>query len=416
MKNIVIIGGGTAGWLTALMVNKFWNDSNVTVIESSKIGILGAGEGGTSNFGKILSILEINQKDFFEKTGSSLKNALQLINWNGDGRVVLHPFTGEQSSQLSLIKTYAYHFDAKLVSKYFKEIALKRGVNWIDGEITKINNTNETINTLELLDGKIINLDFVFDCSGFARLITGGIHNEEWIDYSEYLLANKAFGFFLPQANIITDKTITQTKVEAMNAGWMFEIPLQHRLGCGYVFNDKYISVEDAKLEIQERLGTEIQIQKIFDFKPGTYKRSWIGNSISIGLSYSFIEPLEATALMTTIMQLKRLSDVGFDESYRDRFNIWCNEINEQNMLFIRYHYLSEKDDTKFWRDVQSMPIPTKLKSILNENGSIIPQNNLELLKTLNLSETSVNELTFLVSNYNTIFRKNKKIKQKELI
>jgi tryptophan halogenase len=416
MKNIVIIGGGTAGWLTALMVNKFWNDSNVTVIESSKIGILGAGEGGTSNFGKILSILEINQKDFFEKTGSSLKNALQLINWNGDGRVVLHPFTGEQSSQLSLIKTYAYHFDAKLVSKYFKEIALKRGVNWIDGEITKINNTNETINTLELLDGKIINLDFVFDCSGFARLITGGIHNEEWIDYSEYLLANKAFGFFLPQTNIITDKTITQTKVEAMNAGWMFEIPLQHRLGCGYVFNDKYISVEDAKLEIQERLGTEIQIQKIFDFKPGTYKRSWIGNSISIGLSYSFIEPLEATALMTTIMQLKRLSDVGFDESYRDRFNIWCNEINEQNMLFIRYHYLSEKDDTKFWRDVQSMPIPTKLKSILNENGSIIPQNNLELLKTLNLSETSVNELTFLVSNYNTIFRKNKKIKQKELI
>lgn len=416
MKNIVIIGGGTAGWLTALMVNKFWNDSNVTVIESSKIGILGAGEGGTSNFGKILSILEINQKDFFEKTGSSLKNALQLINWNGDGRVVLHPFTGEQSSQLSLIKTYAYHFDAKLVSKYSKEIALKRGVNWIDGEITKINNTNETINTLELLDGKIINLDFVFDCSGFARLITGGIHNEEWIDYSEYLLANKAFGFFLPQTNIITDKTITQTKVEAMNAGWMFEIPLQHRLGCGYVFNDKYISVEDAKLEIQERLGTEIQIQKIFDFKPGTYKRSWIGNSISIGLSYSFIEPLEATALMTTIMQLKRLSDVGFDESYRDRFNIWCNEINEQNMLFIRYHYLSEKDDTKFWRDVQSMPIPTKLKSILNENGSIIPQNNLELLKTLNLSETSVNELTFLVSNYNTIFRKNKKIKQKELI
>lgn len=416
MKKIIIIGGGTAGWLTALVVNKFWKNTNVTVIESSKIGILGAGEGGTPNFGKILSLLDINQKDFFDNTGSTIKNGLEFINWNGDGRIAKHPFMGEEPSELSQTKSYAYHFDAKLVSNYLKDVAIERGVNWIDGEIVKINNTEENIDSLELLDGRVIHLNFIFDCSGFARLITGKTHKEEWVDYSKYLLINKAFGFFLPQEKNVTIKDRTQTKLVAMKYGWMFEIPLQHRLGCGYVFNNSYTSLEDAKTEVEEKLGTNIKIQKVFDFKPGTYKRSWIGNSISVGLSFSFIEPLEATSLMSTIMQLKRLIDTNFDEEYKDRFNKWCEEINEQNMMFIRYHYLTERYDTQFWRDAQSLPLPEKLMTLLNENKSIKPITNLELLKSFNLSETSINELTFFVSNYNTIFRKNKKIIKKELI
>jgi len=416
MKKVVIIGGGTAGWLTALVVNKFWKNVDVTLIESSKIGILGAGEGGTSNFGKMLSLLEIDQTDFFNKTGSSIKNGLEFINWNGDGRIAKHPLMGKQPSELLQSISYAYHFDAKMVSKYLREIAISRGVKWIDDDIVKINNRNEIINSLDLLNNGKINLDFIFDCSGFARLITGKIHKEDWIDYSEYLLVNKAFGFFLPQENKITIKDRTQTKLEALKYGWMFQIPLQHRLGCGYVFSDKYTSVEDAKVEVETKLGHQISIQKVFDFNPGTFKRSWIGNSISIGLSFSFIEPLEATSLMTTIMQLKRLLDVEFNENYRDRFNQWSSEINEQNMLFIRYHYLTERDDTQFWKDAQSTPIPTKLKLILNENKSINSKNDVELLNSFELKESSTNELPFAVSNYTTIFRKNKKIIKKELL
>jgi tryptophan halogenase len=196
----------------------------------------------------------------------------------------------------------------------------------------------------------------------------------------------------------------------------MFRIPLQHRWGCGYAFNDNYISVGDAKKEIEDYLGKEVTLQKVFNFKPGTHKRSWIGNSISIGLSYGFIEPLEATALMSTIMQLKRLIDFEFNDELKERYNKWCYEINEQNLCFIRYHYLSEREDTPFWRDCVKMPIPTKLKNILDENNFLIPKTNSELVQALELEEVSPNELTFFVNNYSTIFRKNKKVLKKELI
>ena len=414
MKKIVIIGGGASAWLTALVVNKFWKDTDVTLIESSKIGILGAGEGGTPNFGRMLALLDINQKEFFEKTGSTLKGGLDLYNWTGQNELMRHLFTGDEPN--SFTNQYAYHFDARLVAKYFKEIATSRGVKCIDDEVIGINNNGETITNLELKDSGTIDLDFVFDCSGFARLIIDGIHNEEWVDYSKYLLLNKAFGYFLPQEDNVTFGDKTFTEVIAMSSGWMFRIPLQHRWGCGYAFNDNYISVEDAKKEIEDYLGKEVTLQKVFNFKPGTHKRSWIGNSISIGLSYGFIEPLEATALMSTIMQLKRLIDFEFNDELKERYNKWCYEINEQNLCFIRYHYLSEREDTPFWRDCVKMPIPTKLKNILDENNFLIPKTNSELVQALELEEVSPNELTFFVNNYSTIFRKNKKVLKKELI
>ena len=414
MKKVVIVGGGTAGWLTALVVNKFWKNTKVTLIESSKIGILGAGEGGTPNFGGILSLLDINQTEFFNRTGSTAKAGLEFINWTGNGITSKHLFTGEEPNPFR--KHYAYHFDARLVAEYFKEIAISRGVDWIDGNVIKINNDDETIINLELDDNSVIDLDFVFDCSGFARIIIDNVHSEQWVSYSDYLLLNKAFGFFLPQTNKYKTTDRTFSKMISMDAGWMFQIPLQHRWGCGYVFNEKYKSVEEAKSEIENYLEEQIKIQKIFDFKPGTHKRSWIGNSISIGLSYGFIEPLEATSLMSTIMQLKRLIDCEFDEDYKDMFNKWCYQINEQNLIFIRYHYLCERMDTPFWNDSFNMPIPSKLKKILDDNNNLIPKNDFELLEALELEEVSENELTFFVNNYSMIFRKNKKLLKQELI
>jgi len=416
MKNVVIIGGGTAGWATALSVQKFWKDTKVTLIESSKIGILGAGEGGTSNFGLFLKLLDINVKEFLEKTGSTTKNGLQLINWTHKGSESEHLFH-QNNKQTNDVRSYsAFHFDARKVSEYFKNIALGRGVNWIDGEVIKINNTNEIINNIELSNGEIINLDFVFDCSGFARLIISGVHKESWIDYSEYLLVNKAFGFFLPQMKSISYKDLTHTYLCAMNCGWMFQIPLQHRLGCGYAFNDKYVSVEDAKKEVEEHLGHEITIQKVFDFKAGTFKRSWIGNSISIGLSYGFLEPLEATSLMSTIIQLKRLIDFEFDTSYRDMFNKICAETNEQNMMFVRYHYLNERLDTEFWKDAYNAPIPTKLKSILDNDNKLTLKNDTDLLKSFEFEYWTEDKLPFLIYNYDMVYKKNKKGKFKNII
>lgn len=414
MKNVVIIGGGTAGWLTALVVNKFWKDTSVTLIESSKIGILGAGEGGTSNFGKMLSLLEINQQDFFKRTKSTVKGGLHLHNWTGNNELTKHLFFGEGPNDFN--KVYAYHFDSKLVAEYFKEIALVRGVNWIDGEVDKINNTNEIVNNIKLKNGELIDLDFVFDCSGFARLIIDGVHNEEWVSYSSYLMMNKAFTFFLPQNNGFTMEDNTFTNTISMDAGWMFQIPLQHRWGCGYVFNTKYKTIEEGKAEVEKYVGQEIEIRKVFDINPGTHKKSWIGNSISIGLSYGFIEPLEATSLMSTIMQLKRLIDIKFNEEHKNHYNKWCYQINEQNLNFIRYHYLCERDDTAFWRECTKMPLPPKLAKILDSNKQLIPKTDLELLNALGLEGVNTNELTFFVNNYSIIFWKNKKKQIKELI
>jgi len=414
MKKVVIIGGGTAGWLTSLVVNKFWKNTNVTLVESSKIGILGAGEGGTSNFGKMLSLLDINQNEFFEKTKSTVKGGLHLYNWTGNDELSKHLFFGDGPSEIN--KSYAYHFDARLVAQYFKEIAISRGVNWVDGEVDEIKNENGIISELHLKDGRTIDLDFVFDCSGFAKIIIDGVHKEEWIGYSDYLMMNKALAFFLPQENKYQLNDKTYTEMVSMDCGWMFKIPLQHRWGCGYVFNDKYISVEDAKKEVEKLLGHEVTLQKVFDFNPGTHKRSWIGNSISIGLSYGFIEPLEATSLMSTIMQLKKLIDLNFDEQYVERYNKWCYQINEQNLNFIRYHYLCERDDTQFWKDCTSMPVPSKLKKILDKNNSITVRSDMELLSSFELEDITPNELTFFVNNYLTIFRKNRKVLKKELI
>jgi tryptophan halogenase len=227
---------------------------------------------------------------------------------------------------------------------------------------------------------------------------------------------NKSFGFFLPQNKKYTIDDKEYTRLTSMKYGWMWQVPLQHRWGCGYVFNDNYISVEEAKKEVENFIGQEIKIQKVFDFKPGRYERSWIGNSVSIGLSYGFLEPLEATSLMSIIMQLKKLIDVEFDESYKNEYNTFCSEVLEQNMLFTRYHYLCERNDTQFWRDCVNMPIPKKLKGILDLNNNLIPKSNFEFIEMLGLEETKPHEITFFPYSYHTINRKNKRVIKKELI
>jgi tryptophan halogenase len=416
MKKIVIIGGGAAGWLTALIVNKFWKNTEVRLIESSKIGILGAGEGSTPNFGFFLSKLGINHDDFFNETNATVKNGLHMQNWTGDNTNLYHMFTGEPPDMMGTMKNLGYHFDARLVAKFFKKIALERGVICIDDEVSKINNLNENITSIELKEGNVIDLDLIFDCSGFARLTSKAINNQEWESYSKYLLVNKALGFFLPQKNKYTINDNTLTKVVAMDYGWLFSIPLQHRWGCGYAFNDTYTSVENVKKEIENHLGHEIEIQKVFDFNPGTFKRSWIGNSISLGLAYSFIEPLEATSLMTTIMQLRKLIEIDFNEESKENYNTFCYETNEQNSIFIRYHYLNEKLDSPFWRDAYNMPIQPKLKKILDANNYPIPTNDIELANFMELKELSYTQLPFYVNNYRTIYVKNKKSLKKEII
>jgi len=376
MRKVVIIGGGTAGWLTALFMEKFWKESEITVIASSKIGILGAGEGTTPNFPGVISKLAINEDDFIKKTGSSKKYGIDFVNWRGDGHSFLHNFQKDE-------RQYAFHFDAALVAKYFQEVSLNRGVKYIDSFVKGFNENEKAITQVILDDNTSVDCDFIFDCSGFERLVIGKLFKTNWISYEKDLICNSAFAFFLPQKNSNIANEKTWTKAIAMKNGWVWGAPLQHRWGCGYVYSDKYATFEEVLKETEEYYQQPINVVKQFKFNPGTYEKYWVKNCVAIGLASSFLEPLEATSLMTSITFLKWLKDLNWDEKNRDEFNERMFNVNEQNMLFVRHHYNCDRDDTKFWTDYKLNTQPQKLLDLYDENGKFTSPNEESLVKHL---------------------------------
>jgi tryptophan halogenase len=407
MKKIVVVGGGTVGWLTALFVQKFWVDTDITLIASSKIGILGAGEGTTPNFPGILSKLGINLEDFEKKTGTTKKYGIEFINWKGDGKIFKHNFQVDE-------RLYAYHFDARLVAKYLEETSIGKGIKVIDSLIVGFNENKKGINEIILDDGNIVDCDFIFDCSGFQHLIIGKHFKTEWKSYEKDLVCNSAIAFFLPQDNPNIQNEKTWTKGIAMKNGWIWGAPLKHRWGCGYVFSDKYTNVDEVLKEAEEYYGRKIEIVKHFKFKTGTYEKYWVKNCVAIGLASSFLEPMEATSLMTSIMFLKGLLEYNFDETYRDIYNEKMLDYNEQNLLFVRHHYTCDREDTQFWIDYKNNPLPEKLLKLYDSNGRFnVPNNNLKVKEKI---AHELNISNFNWDSWNTVHRGKNKIYNNTLV
>jgi tryptophan halogenase len=388
MKNVVILGGGTAGWLTALYLNKHWKDISITLIESSEIGILGAGEGSTQLFTQLLRELNIDEKDFINQTNSTIKIGIDFERWRNDNSKYTNYFIDDWAlnDMLNLYdlnyytqinSAYAYHFDARLVAEYFKNISIQRGVNHIDTIVTDIKlDINNNVELLCLNNNTTIKVDFIFDCSGFARNIIGKTYKSEWMDYTEFLKVNSAIPFFLPQTD---NSKVTKTRAIAMKYGWMWQIPLQNRWGCGYIFDNHYINSAEAKIEVEELLGYQIESNRTIEFNPGSFKDVWIGNCIAIGLSSGFLEPLEATSIMTTILQLDRLKKY-WDSNNINQYNIEVQSINEENMAFIYYHYMCDRNDTDFWKQYNSRHIhPNILNKVINGDKDFIINDEIEL-------------------------------------
>ena len=410
MKKVVIVGGGTAGWLTALYAQRFWKMNDITLIESSKIGILGAGEGSTPNFPGIIADLGIDENDFIIKTDTVLKKGIDFVNWSPDkSSEFLHDF-----GKLNNNKVYGYHFNARLVAEYFKNIALERGINWIDSVIMGFNkDSDDNIKDIKLETGDIISTDFVFDCSGFARLVIGNEYKSEWISYGDQLTTNSAIAFFEPMDNTFELREQANTKCIAMDAGWMWRIPTRGRYGNGYAFSDKYISVDEAKAEVEAYLGRPIEIVKTFKYEAGHFKESWAKNCIAIGLSSGFLEPLEATAVMTLIMSLQfidKLGDSRFENQHHiESYNEYMEDINKQNMLFVRYHYHCYRNDTPFWKELYDMKLPDGLAKLLENDKVLHIQSGDEIMNTIGCKEFPV----FSIYSYRCIWRgHNQKIKK----
>lgn len=421
---IVVAGGGTAGWLTALYAKHICPKDNVTLIESEDIGILGAGEGSTPQLPWILYALGISENELIQYANATFKMGISFENWRGDGKKYMHsfgvsdsnlsvynytktknkltiglpdngqqytyintiangdtiddislvakmaygnksPFTNENGN-INFVSNYSYHFDASLLAKFLRMKAEERGIKRIEGKITDI--ISNKIGGVGLIkcDDIEIKTDFVFDCTGFARLFIGKHFDTEWKSYSDKLKVNTAIPFFLPKSDTLPP----YTKAIAMKYGWMWQIPLQNRWGCGYVFDDKYINVEQAKKEVEEIVGQEIKINKVIPFDAGRYVTPWVKNCISIGLSSTFTEPIEATSIWLIITQLRNLSSDLIHNMHEDEiydYNQMIGTACDTTTDFLQFHYFTDRNDTDFWKDYQkASTLSPKMKRRLN--------------------------------------------------
>jgi len=399
LDKIVIVGGGTAGWLSALYLNRKFKNSKITLIESDEIGILGAGEGTTGNIVKFLNQLGISEDDMINNCEATFKTGIDFENWTEAGSSYYHPIDYKPGGQ-----GYAYHFNARLLAKYLKSLAIERGVIWVEGIITEpiVDETNIIIGLKTI--NSTIDATFVVDCTGFKRLLIGNHYKSNWISYEDHLKVNTAIPFFLPTDSL---NIRTTTKSIAMKCGWMWQIPLQSRKGCGYIFDSTEISEEDAKKEIIEFVGADVTFNKSIKFKPGSYENVWIENCVAIGLSGGFLEPLEATSIMTAILQLEVLCEVVSDKINVEKYNKFVRCVNTENMIFIYYHYLTKRTDTNFWKKVLDTAnvLPPPLDLLIDSSFNFRPK------KELNDIFEDDASVTFGNFSYDII---NKGIKQKQ--
>jgi tryptophan halogenase len=412
---IAVIGGGSAGYLSALLFKKHYPEYEVTVIDSSKIGILGAGEGTTPLFYDTLKSLEISIEDFIKETKATVKNGIKFINWGTEKDFYFHAFHKEEIENIyldnkhkenisnkktlnkikkeSLFLSYtgltnknldsinlpavcsysnnvysekhAWHVDARLLAIFLNKQSISRGINVIDGVVDNIyfNEKNE-IKSLNI-NNKILEFDFFVDSSGFNRLIIGNHYKSEWISASKTLPCDSALAFFM-----YDQEPMMHTESIAMDYGWSWRIPLQHRFGCGYVYDSKYITKEQAIEEVKRKFGNNVEIINHFKFDPGYYNNPLIKNCLSVGLASSFFEPLEATSIHTSILMCKRFINlysneyfINNNEDIANKYNKEINDFNKNIISFLYFHYMTNKKNTVFWKNFTiNNIIPEKTK------------------------------------------------------
>lgn len=398
---IVIVGGGTAGWVAALQISKIYKDlHDVTLIESSSIGIIGAGESSTGALRGIINN-EIwdygcNEFDFMNFAKATPKLAILHKNWRGDNTEYLAPIdtatdeidTGtnlllaayiangapmqmasingrlesaglssfyREDGVIKSINRHAYNFDARLAAKYLEKIC-GNSIKKIDAKVLDIKfRENGFVKSLLLDNGNVIETDFVIDASGFARLFPKAM-NIPWIDYPELTL-DSAMPFILPYPKDYKLRLVATSW--AQKNGWMWQIPKGDDLGNGYAYDSRFTSDEDAQREIETLLGQEIQPIKFLKYRPGKLKNVWNKNVLSIGLSASFLEPLEATSVHGTIIQLnlfiftylKENLERTMNDSSIKSYNRSISKMLDDFKNFIAIHYCNGRADTDFWKN-----------------------------------------------------------------
>lgn len=414
-NKFVIVGGGTAGWIAAsILAREFSPDQyQIELVESEEIGTIGVGESTIPPFLELLQNLEIDEKDFIQKTQASFKLGIEFVDWKQKEETYFHPFGGitagmeeylfynlwlksqTQNEKLllqdysccstmakhnkfflpqSAPKTpieearYALHLDAKLVAQYLRNYAEGKGVKRVEGRVTKVEqDASGNIKQLLLDDSTLVNGDFFIDCTGFHALLIEKTLGVDYVDWSDYLPCDRAVVMQTHNAG----EVLPYTRATARDHGWTWRIPLQSRTGNGYVYASKYCSDDEAVATLKNAVdGEPLTDPKIIPFKTGVRKEIWKNNCLSLGLASGFIEPLESTAIHLVVRGMihfmRHFPANGCADAFVGEYNRRMSADYEEIRDFIVLHYcLTEREDTEFWRYCKNMKIPESLRRVI---------------------------------------------------
>jgi tryptophan halogenase len=424
IRKIVIVGGGTAGWMAAAAFARMLKtpDISIQVIESDAIGIVGVGEATIPHILHFNRLLGLDEDEFVRKTQATFKLGIEFVNWGRLGQNYIHPFgpygvnmeglhfhhfwlryarsasaPDIDSYNLQILAaragkfqrpepnlpgsplqtiSYAFHFDAALYAKYLREFAVANGVTRTEGKITRVQQHSESgfVESVTLESGVTIPGDLFIDCSGFRGLLTEQTLRSGYDDWGAYLPCDRA----VARACRKVGDPIPHTRATAKTAGWQWRIPLQSRTGNGHVYCSEYLPDDAALDSLNADLdGEPISEPNFLRFRAGIRRKPWNKNVVALGLASGFLEPLESTSIHLIQTAIARLMtnfpDKSFNQPDIDYYNRRTRLEFEQVRDFIILHYhATERDDSPFWNYCRTMEIPQSLAeriAIYRENA-----------------------------------------------
>ncbi|MDO9194642.1 MAG: tryptophan 7-halogenase, partial [Undibacterium sp.] len=412
IKNIVIVGGGTAGWMTATALSTLLRGKyNIRLVESDEIGIIGVGEATIPMIQRFNKVAGIDENEFLKETNGTFKLGIEFVNWGKLGDRYMHGFgnigqdlwtvrfdqywqkmrrigkadnleaysitrmaakankfmpapTDMVNSPLNDI-AYAYHFDASLYARYLRKLCESRGVIRTEGKIGQVSlrEADGHVEAVVLDSGERIVGELFIDCSGMRALLIEGALKTGYEDWMHWLPCDRALAVPCESAATL----LPYTRSTAHKAGWQWRIPLQNRIGNGHVYSSQFIGDDEAQATLLANLdGKPLADPRLIKFNTGMRKQGWNRNVIAIGLSSGFLEPLESTSIHLIQSAISRLielfPDQGFDPVVINEYNRQSRFEYERIRDFIILHYkLNQRDDSPFWKACAEMAVPDSL-------------------------------------------------------
>lgn len=424
VRRVVIVGGGTAGWMTAAGLSKSLGPVlDITLVESDVIGTVGVGEAVIPLIKSFHALLELDEAEFMKAVNGTFKLGIEFENWGQLGDSYFHPFgptgveawaaqfhhywlkarrQGQENDALRRFSLeasmasagkftlasdpqpqFAYHFDASLYARLLRRLSEDNGVRRVEGKVVDVDVHPDSghIQSVQMESGETIEGDLFIDCSGFRGLLIQQVLETPWEDWSHWLRNDRAVAVQTESVGA----PAPYTRCTARPSGWQWKIPLQNRVGNGLVYCSQYLSDDDARKSLLDNLeGDPITEPRLIRFRTGRRANQWVKNCVAVGLSSGFLEPLESTSIhliQNSVLRLVRMFPAdGIDQTEVQQFNNETTTEIEQIRDFIILHYkVTQRGDSPYWIDCRDMEVPEHLAhkiALFESNARAVRENN----------------------------------------